>query len=83
MLIYAVEVLGDELTKEYDLAVRVGRESIASGRPLESLEGWAISEADGLGLFLGLAGIGYYYIRLFRSTTPSVLVMYPESFSVI
>jgi lantibiotic modifying enzyme len=36
-------------------------------------------EGSTAGLFLGLAGVGHFYLRLARPTTPSVLLMRPES----
>jgi len=78
LLIYAAEVLGDEVARAN--AEAVGRQGIDYF--LRNNLPWPCGVPGGgetANLMLGLAGIGYFYLRLYDpASTPSVLIIRPS-----
>lgn len=81
VLLYAREVLGPTSDRYRELAIEVANDGVRSfgspGLP------WPCGTFEGetAGLFLGLAGIGLFYLRLHNTAIPSVLILRRESFS--
>jgi hypothetical protein len=79
VLLHGAEVLGQDWPEGETLARRVGRYGIATygsrGRP------WPCGTLSGEtpDLLLGLAGIGYFYLRLHDQTIPSVLLLHEQA----
>jgi hypothetical protein len=75
------EVLGPDSIEASPLAYRVADAGIeryaARGAP------WPCGVGGGEtpGLMLGLAGIGYSYLRLCNRATPSILIVQPEKYA--
>ena len=47
-----------------------------------SFNGWPFDK-EGLGdlsLFLGLAGVGYFYLNMYTNTITNIVVIHPEDF---
>jgi lantibiotic biosynthesis protein len=74
VLLHGHRVLGQERGDDAALALAVaaaGIESHASdGRPWPC----GIDGGETSGLMLGLSGIGYFYLRLYKSAVPSILL---------
>jgi lantibiotic biosynthesis protein len=80
VLLYGNQVLGKELAGASTLALGVASEGIETyaGRGLPWPCGTGFGETPNL--MLGLAGIGYFYLRLSEPTVPSVLILRNEDF---
>lgn len=80
VLLYGNQVLGKEWAGESTLALDVSSEGIETyaGRGLPWPCGTGFGETPNL--MLGLAGIGYFYLRLSEPTVPSVLMLRSEDF---
>jgi hypothetical protein len=81
VLLYGYQVLGQEEVGSLALARDVADRSIKT----YAVRGHSwLHEAAGGGktpdLMLGLAGIGYFYLRLHNSAHPSVLILQPDHF---
>lgn len=82
VLLHAERILESKVGSARDLALEVARAGIdsyaAPGRtwPCGTYEGETPS------LFLGLAGIGMFYLRLYDPEIPSILLLRPEEFSL-
>lgn len=80
-LIYGCEVLGAEVEEDHKLIAEVANAGV------ERYEKPGASWPCGSGgeqtpsLMLGLAGIGYFYLRLSNPKIPSILILQPEKFS--
>jgi Lanthionine synthetase C-like protein/HopA1 effector protein family len=81
VLLYGSEVLGQGWKEEPTLALEVAKAGIDAyarrGLP------WPCGTGTGEtpNLFVGLAGIGYFYLRLYNPTIPSVLIPHREGFA--
>ncbi|MDQ6678592.1 MAG: T3SS effector HopA1 family protein [Acidobacteriota bacterium] len=71
-------VLADGRGRRMELACEAARQGIASGAG--TLGAWVSdrSEQWNPSLMLGLAGVGYFYLRMAEPATPSVLLFRPE-----
>ena len=80
-LIYGCEVLGEKVAEDHKLIAEVANAGV------ERYEKPGASWPCGSGgeqtpsLMLGLAGIGYFYLRLSNPKIPSILILQPENFS--
>ena len=79
-LLYGAHVIGDELTDDAALARVVGNIGIETYA--EPGDQWPCGTGGGEtpSLMLGLAGMGYFYLRLHDSAIPSILILRRESF---
>jgi hypothetical protein len=80
VLMYGSDVLGAQWTHCRTLVLetaKVGMETYGS-----SPQAWRCGTPAGEtpSLLLGLAGIGLFYLRLYDSTIPSILILEPEAF---
>ena len=82
VLLYGNSVLGREGADDFALALEVANTGVEiygkRGLP------WPCGvdyEEETPNLMLGLAGIGHFYLRLYDSTTPSILILRREDFS--
>lgn len=82
VLLYGVEVLGQELTGDRELVAEVA----SAGSEMYGRRGgkWPCGTSGGEtpSLMLGLAGIAYFYLRLHAPQIPSILILSDESVSV-
>ena len=74
ILIYGTQVLNENTMSHSVLAREVGRFGIETYAEQHQWPCGAIGETPNL--MLGLAGIGYFYLRLHNSTVPSVLMLH-------
>jgi len=80
VLLYGQRVLGNERAEDSELIREVAEVSaeVHTNREQSWLSG---ATACGIpGLLIGLAGVGYFYLRLQNPATPSVLIWRPEDF---
>ena len=79
ILLHGFRVLGQERARDATLARHVAGAGI--GRYMQRGHEWPCGPAgETPNLMLGLAGIGYFYLRLYDPTHPSVLILQRESF---
>jgi len=79
ILLHSFQMLGQERVKEAALARDVGYAGIE--RYMRRGQEWPCGPGgETPSLMLGLAGIGYFYLRLYDPAIPSVLMLQPESF---
>ena len=80
VLLEGHKVLGQEWARAHFLALEVAKFGIET-YALPGLQ-WPCGTHGGTtpGMLLGLAGIGYFYLRLYSPTTPSILILQRESF---
>jgi lantibiotic biosynthesis protein len=79
ILLQGFRVLGQERADDATLARHVACAGI--GRYMQRGQEWPCGPSgETPGLMLGLAGIGYFYLRLYDPTHPSVLILQRESF---
>ncbi|GAC1350157.1 MAG: hypothetical protein NVSMB27_29990 [Ktedonobacteraceae bacterium] len=80
VLLEGYKVLGQEWAKAYLLAFEVAKFGVENyAKPgLQWPCGTHAGESPGM--LLGLAGIGYFYLRLYSPTTPAILILQRESF---
>jgi lantibiotic biosynthesis protein len=80
VLLYGCQVLGDELTGDHELVAEVAN----AGLEMYGKRGgqWPCGAGSGEtpNLMLGLAGIGYFYLRLYAPQIPSILILSRENF---
>ena len=81
VLLYGSQVLGQHTTGGSGLTHEVAHHGIE--RYAKRGHSWPCGTGSGQtpNLMLGLAGIGYFYLRLHDPATPSVLILRRESFS--
>jgi lantibiotic modifying enzyme len=79
-LLYGGQVFGPDAAEDAQLAYDVGQVGLEAyagqGRPWPC----GISRGDTPGLMLGLAGIGYFYLRLANPSMPSLLLLQRQQF---
>jgi len=80
-LLYGCQVLGRDRIDETGLAYKVAYDGIE--KYATRGHSWRCGTGGGTtpSLMLGLAGIGYFYLRLHNQATPSVLILRFEDFS--
>jgi lantibiotic modifying enzyme len=79
ILLHGFRVLGQERAKDATLVRHVACAGI--GRYMQREHEWPCGPGgETPSLMLGLAGIGYFYLRLYDPTHPSVLILQRESF---
>ena len=80
VLLEGHKVLGQEWARSHLLAIEVAKFGIET-YTLPGLQ-WpcGIHGGKAPGMLLGLAGIGYFYLRLYHPATPSILILQRESF---
>ncbi len=80
VLLEGYKVLGQEWASIYLSALEVAQFGI--GTYAKSGLQWPCGTHGGMtpGMLLGLAGIGYFYLRLYHPATPSILILQRESF---
>jgi hypothetical protein len=78
-LIYGCDVLGDEVVEDRNLVAEVANAGIERyakhGGPWPCGNGGEETPS----LMLGLAGIGYFYLRLHTPKIPSILILQPDT----
>lgn len=81
VLLYGCQALGKDRADASGLAYEVAGDGIE--RYATSGRSWPCGTGGGEtpNLMLGLAGIGYFYLRLHDQTTPSILILRRESYS--
>jgi cell division protein ZapA (FtsZ GTPase activity inhibitor) len=79
-LLYGSQVLGPERDGDSALAREVGNIGIKTYARRKHQWPCGIGGGETPNLMTGLAGIGYFYLRLYDTTTPSVLILRRESF---
>jgi lantibiotic modifying enzyme len=82
VLLHATRILGARVGGARDLALEVARAGIDSYAAPHRAWPCGTHEGETPSLFLGLAGIGMFYLRLCDPTSPSVLLLRPEEFSL-
>jgi hypothetical protein len=75
ILCHGSDILGSQYDKYQQMALRAAR--LGAARYLQPGEDWPCSTPAGTspGLMLGLAGIGYFYLRLSSPQVPSILLL--------
>jgi lantibiotic modifying enzyme len=81
ILIYGCEVLGEELAEDRKLVAEVANAGVERYAKRGGLWPCGIGGEETPSLMLGIAGIGYFYLRLHTPKIPSILILQPESFS--
>ncbi len=76
-LIYGSQVLGDEVPWGLALAHEVASNGIVLYAQGEHKWPCGSGLGESPGLMLGLAGIGYFYLRLHKPAIPSILLIGP------
>src|SRR5438552_4054645 len=77
ILLYGWQVLGQDFVEGLATAHAVGNARIANS--MKYTGPWIGKDSDPPGLMLGLAGIGYFYLRLYNQSTRSVLSLVTNS----
>src|SRR6185437_9749571 len=78
---YASQVLADEWRDGQKIDEDVAGHGIATWAPSGCHWPCGVGTEEHPGLMVGLAGIGYYYLRLLDSTIPSILMLEPDAFA--
>jgi lantibiotic modifying enzyme len=81
VLLYSYQVLGQEEVSNLMLAYEVADRGIKTSAMRR--HSWPCGVVDGgetPDLMLGLAGIGYFYLRLHNLELPSILILQPDKF---
>ena len=81
LLIYGRHVLGREWKDKSALACEVGEAGIEASKRQGGVWPCGVDKGETPSLLLGLAGIGYFYLRLHNPAIPSILILRPEDFS--
>ena len=82
VLLQAARTLGSRVSNARDLALEVASAGIDSYAAPGRAWPCGTREGEPPGLFLGLAGIGLFYLRLYDPGIPSLLLLKPEEFSL-
>jgi type 2 lantibiotic biosynthesis protein LanM len=79
VLSYGTQILSSECWEEAEVALKVANAGIErySARGVPWPCGTHVGETPNL--MLGLAGIGHYYLRLYRSSIPSILILQKDA----
>ena len=80
ILLYGCRVLGQEWTDKGSLAFEVAEAGIAVSKRQGGVWPCGVDPGETPSLLLGLAGIGYFFLRLFNPTIPSILIPRREDF---
>jgi lantibiotic modifying enzyme len=83
VLLHAARILGSRVDGAGDLALEVARAGIDSYAAPGRAWPCGTHQGETPSLFLGLAGIGMFYLRLCDPKIPSVLLFRPEEFSLV
>ncbi|HVC33562.1 MAG TPA: lanthionine synthetase LanC family protein [Chloroflexota bacterium] len=78
---YASQVLAGEWRNGHEIDEVVASHGIATWSLAGSRWPCGVGTDEHPGLMVGLAGIGYYYLRLLDPTIPSILLLEPEAFA--
>jgi hypothetical protein len=70
----------EEWTRKSQLAFQVAEGGIEASRKQKGVWSCGASHGETPGLMLGLAGIGYFYLRLYNPAIPSILIVRREDF---
>ena len=81
-LLYGHQVLGQEWADTSALAFEVAEVGIETAKRQGGAWSCGIETGEAPGLLLGLAGIGYFYLRLYDPAIPSILIPKREDFSL-
>lgn len=81
VLLYGRQVLGQEWTDKSALAFEVAEAGIEISKRQGGTWPCGVGKGETPGLLLGLAGIGYFYLRLHNPAIPSTLILRREDFS--
>jgi lantibiotic modifying enzyme len=81
VLLYGSQVLGQEWTGKARLILEVAKAGIEISTRRGGAWTCGIDGTATPGLLLGLAGIGYFYLRLCNPSIPSALILRPEDFA--
>lgn len=81
VLLYGHQVLGQEWTDKAELALEVAKAGIEHSKRQGGAWYCGVGKGETPSLLLGLAGIGYFYLRLHNPAIPSVLILRREDFS--
>ncbi len=81
VLLYGSDVLGEQVAEDRKLVAEVA--NAGAERCAQDEGSWPCGTGGGEtpSLMLGLAGIGYFYLRLHNPKIPSLLIMRPDNFS--
>ncbi len=82
VLLQAHEVLGAGWEPCRELALQVAEEGAKTHAARDLPWPCGTFEGETAGLFLGLAGIGLFYLRAHDPTVPSVLILRPETLTI-
>lgn len=80
MLLEAHRVLGQECVHKSHIAFDVAQAGIETSKRRAGAWACGVDQGETPSLLLGLAGIGYFYLRLHNSAIPSILAPRPEDF---
>jgi hypothetical protein len=80
LLLYARRLLGEEWTQKSSLAFEVAEAGIEASKRKKGAWSCGVSQGETPSLLLGLAGIGYFYLRLYNPAIPSILMLRREDF---
>jgi Lanthionine synthetase C-like protein/HopA1 effector protein family len=69
-----------EWTRKSQLAFEIAEAGIETSRKRKGVWSCGVSHGETTGLMLGLAGIGYFYLRLYNPAIPSILFVRREDF---
>ncbi|HXM46916.1 MAG TPA: lanthionine synthetase LanC family protein [Pyrinomonadaceae bacterium] len=80
-LIFGCEVLGQEVAGDHKVVAEVANAGVERYGKRGGKWPCGSGGEDTPSLMLGLAGIGYFYLRLHNPKIPSLLIMRPDNFS--
>ena len=81
VLLHGLRVSGDTEPSASELARKVAIASIEAYKKAARAWSSPTANAESLSLLLGLAGLGYFYLRLHSPSIPSILMIRPANFS--
>ena len=82
VLLYGREVLEQGWTNKSTLAFEVAEAGIETAKRQGGAWPCGVDKGETQGLLPGLAGIGYFYLRLHNPAIPSILILRHEDFSI-
>jgi lantibiotic modifying enzyme len=80
VLLHGIRILG-ETGRDKSLALGTARAGIEASRREGGAWSFGVRKEENPSLLLGLAGIGYFYLRLHSPAIPSILMVRPDDFS--
>jgi lantibiotic modifying enzyme len=74
ILLYGCQMLGEEWAEKSDLVLKIARIGVKASKERGGAWRCGVDHGETPALMLGLAGIGYFYLRLYDPRIPSVLI---------